>query len=118
MSYITPNLNKAHITTMIITRRNTVNKENVTNQKVLHTYEKGLPPCKQDLLTYTKKDSLLYTKKTHGKFLLQIPTAISRGKKPRQIPAANSHGKFPRQILKYAIHKIVWSILCVGELHA
>ena len=71
----------------------------------MHTYEKGLPPCKQDLLTYTKKDSLLYTKKTHGKFLLQIPTAISRGKKPRQIPAANSHGKFPRQILKYAIHK-------------
>ena len=74
-----------------MTRRSTVNKENLTNQKVLHTYKKGLPPCKQDLLTYTKKDSLIYTKN------------------PRQIPAANSHSKFPWQILKYAIQKIVWS---------
>ena len=62
------------ITTTAITRRNTVNKENLTNQKVLHTYKKGLPPYKQDLLTYTKKDSLIYTKNPR-----QIPTANSRG---------------------------------------
>ena len=104
MSYITPNLNKAHITTMIITRRNTVNKENVTNQKVLHTYEKGLPPYKQDLLIYTKKDSHRYTKNPR-----QIATANSHGRFLRQIPTANSHRKFPREILKYAIHKMVWS---------
>ena len=75
---------------MTITRRNTVNKENLTNQKVLHTYKKGLPPYKQDLLTYTKKNLLINTKNL------------------RQIATANSSGKFPRQILKYAIQKMVW----------
>ena len=58
-----------------LTKRNTVNKENLTNQ-VLLTYEKGLLPYKQDLLTYTKKYSLTYTKN------------------PRQIATASSHGKF------------------------
>ena len=47
------------ITSTTITRRNTVIKENLTNQKVLHTYKKGLPPYKQDLLTYKKNDSLI-----------------------------------------------------------
>ena len=46
-------------TSTTITRRNTVNKENLTNQKVLHTYKMGLHPYKQDLLTYEKKDSLI-----------------------------------------------------------
>ena len=63
------------ITATAITKRNTVNKENLTNQKVLFTYKKGLLPYKQDLLIYTKKYSLTYTKN------------------PRQIPAANSRGK-------------------------
>ena len=48
-------------------------KKNLTNQKVLHTYKKGLPPYKRDLLTYTKKDSLIYTKTP-----LQIATANSQ----------------------------------------
>ena len=77
------------ITATTITRRSTVNKENLTNQKVLQTYEKGLPPYKQDLLTYTKKDSLIYTKNP-----LQIATANSCSKFPRRAPAANSHDKF------------------------
>ena len=81
------------ITATTITRRSTVNKENLTNQKVLHTYKKGLPPYKQDLLTYTKKDLLIYTKNPR-----QIPTANSCGNQPWQIPAANSHGEFLRQI--------------------
>ena len=55
------------ITAMTITRRKTVNKKNLTNQKVLHTYKKGLPPYKQDLLRYTKKRIALYIQKTHGK---------------------------------------------------
>ena len=80
------------ITITAITRRNTVNKENLTNQKVLRTYRKGLPPYKQNLLIYTKKDSLIYIQKNK-----------------RQIATANSHNKFPRQILKYAIQKMVWS---------
>ena len=99
---------------MIITRRNTVNKENVTNQKVLHTYEKGLPPYKQDLLIYTKKDSFIYTKNPRqngdSKFSRQIATANSCGKFSRQILAANSHGKFLRQISSAnSIQKMVWS---------
>ena len=73
------------ITATAITKRNTVNKVNLTNQKALLTYKRGLLPYKQDLLTYTKKYSLTYTKN------------------PRQIATANSRGKFPRQILKYAI---------------
>ena len=80
------------ITTTAIARRNTVNKENLTSQKVLRTYRKGLPPYKQNLLIYTKKDSLIYIQKNK-----------------RQIATANSHNKFPRQILKYAIQKMVWS---------
>ena len=50
-------------------------------KKVLLTHKKGLLPYKQDLLTYTKKNLLTYTKN------------------PRQteIPTANSHGKFSRQ---------------------
>ena len=55
-----------------------------------HTYKKGLPPYKQDLLAYTKKNLLINTKN------------------PRQIATANSSGKFPRRILKYAIQKMVW----------
>ena len=99
---------------MIITRRNTVNKENVTNQKVLHTYEKGLPPYKQDLLIYTKKDSFIYTKNPRqngdSKFSRQIATANSCGKFSRQILAANSHGKFLRQISSAnSIQEMVWS---------
>ena len=77
------------ITATTVTKRNTVNRENLTNQNIFLTYKKGLLPYKQDLLTYTKKDSLIYTKK---------PTANSCRKFPRQIPAANSHGKFSWQI--------------------
>ena len=55
------------ITATAITKRNTVNKENLTNKKVLLTYKSGLLSYKQDLLTYTKKDLLTNTKKTHGK---------------------------------------------------
>ena len=50
------------ITTTTITKRNTINKENLTNKKVLPTYKRGLPPYKQDLLTYTKKSLLRNTK--------------------------------------------------------
>ena len=46
------------ITATTITKSNTVNKENLTNQKVLLTYKKGLLSYKQDLLTYPKKNSL------------------------------------------------------------
>ena len=71
------------------------------------TYKKGLLPYKQDLLTYTKKYSLAYTKNPrqiltankHGKFLRQIPMADSCDKLSRQIATANSCGKFPPQIL-------------------
>ena len=63
------------ITTTAITKRNTINKENFINQKVLLTYKKGLLRYKQDLLTYARKYSLTYTKN------------------PRQIATANSHGK-------------------------
>ena len=103
---------------MTITRRNTVNKENLTNQKGLHTYEKGLPPYKQDLLIYTKKDSLIYTKNPRqngdSKFSRQIATANSCGKFSLQIATANSCGKFPRQI---QYRRWCGAILCVGELH-
>ena len=89
------------------------------------TYEKGLLPYKQDLLTYPKKNSLTHTKSpwqiltanSYGKFLRQISTSNSCGKFsrqiatpnacskfPRQIPAANSHGKFLRQILAANSH--------------
>ena len=50
------------ITAAAITKRNTVNKENLTTKKVLLTYKKGLLSYKQDLLT--KKDLL---KNTNGK---------------------------------------------------
>ena len=50
------------ITATKITKRKTVNKENLTNQKVLLTYKKGLLPYKQNLLTYTKKNSSTHTK--------------------------------------------------------
>ena len=56
-------------------KKNTVDKENLTNKNVSLTCKKGLLPYKQDLLTYTKKYSLTYTKN------------------PRQIATANSHGK-------------------------
>ena len=83
------------------TKRNTVNKENLTNKKVLLTYNKGLLPYKQDLISYTKKEfAYKYKKPTannHSKFLRQILTANFCGKFPPQIPAANSHGKFSRQ---------------------
>ena len=71
---------------MAITKRNTVNKENLT-------YKKGLLSFKQDWLTYTKKGLLANTKNT-----LQIATANSCGKFLRQIAMANSCVKFPRQI--------------------
>ena len=54
------------ITATAITKRNTFNKENLTNQKVLLTYKKGLLPYKQDLLIY-KKSIRLRIQKTHGK---------------------------------------------------
>ena len=79
------------ITSTTITSRITVNKENLTNQKVLYTYKKGLPPYKQDLLTYTKKDSLIYTKNPR-----QTPAANSHSKFSWQLATANSGGKFPR----------------------
>ena len=79
------------ITAMAMTKRNTVNKENITNKQVLLSYKKGLLSYKQDLFTYTKKDLLTNTKSPR-----QIPAANSHGKFPRQILAANSHGKFPR----------------------
>ena len=56
-------------------KRNTVNKENLTNQTVLLTYKKDLLPFEQDLLTHTKTDPLKYTKN------------------PRQIAKANFSGK-------------------------
>ena len=87
------------ITITAITRRNTVNKENLTNQKVLRTYRKGLPPYKQNLLIYTKKDSLIY---------------IQKNKRRRQILTANSHDKFSN--MQY--RRWCGAILCVGELHA
>ena len=77
------------MTATAITKRNTVNKENPTNQKVLVTCKKGLLPYTQDLLTYTKKYSLKYTKNPR-----QILTANSHGKFLRQTPTANSRGKF------------------------
>ena len=49
-------------TATAITKRNTVNKENLTNKKVLRTYKKGLLSHEQDLLTYTKRDLLTNTK--------------------------------------------------------
>ena len=79
-----------------MTRRNIVNKENLTNQEVLLTYKKGLLPHKQDLLTHTKNYSLTYTKN------------------PRQIASANSHGKFSNMQYK----RWCGAILCVGELHS
>ena len=89
------------ITVTVITKRNTVNKENFTNKNALLTYKKGSLPYKQDLLTYAKKDLLTNTKKpweiataiSCGKFSRQIATADFCGKLPRQIPAANSRGK-------------------------
>ena len=45
----------------VITKRNTINKENLTNENFLLTYKKGLLSYKQDLLTYTKKDLLTNT---------------------------------------------------------
>ena len=41
------------ITATAITKKNTVNKENPTNKKVLLTYKKGLLSYKQDLLINT-----------------------------------------------------------------
>ena len=76
------------ITTTAITKRNTVNKENFINQKVLLTYKKGFLPYKQDLLTYIKKYSLTYTKNPR-----QILTANSQDKFLRQILTVNSRGK-------------------------
>ena len=87
------------ITATAITRTNTLNKENLTNKKVLPTYKKGLLPYKQDLLTYTKKRfAYKYQKPTpssrskhfHGKFLQQILAANSYGKFLLQIPTTNS----------------------------
>ena len=80
-----------------IGKRNTGNKENITN-KVLPTYKKGLLSFKQDLIKYTKKKKgfaykykrKIPTANSHSKFLRQIATANSCGKFPRQIPVANS----------------------------
>ena len=74
------------MTATTITKRNCVNKKDLTN-KVFLANKKGLLPYKQDLLTYIKKDFLTYTK-THGKWPRQI-----RGRFSWQIPTANSHGK-------------------------
>ena len=63
------------MTATTITKRNTVNKQNLTDKKVLLKYKKGLLPCKQDFLTYTKMDLLTNTKTPR-----QIATANSRGK--------------------------------------
>ena len=71
------------ITATAITKRNTINKENITNKKVLLTYKKGLLSYKQDLLTYTKKQFAY-------KYKRQIVTANNHGKFSRQIPTANS----------------------------
>ena len=43
------------ITATAITERNTVNKENLTNKKVLLTYKEGLISYKEDLFKYTKQ---------------------------------------------------------------
>ena len=92
------------ITATAITKRNTANKENLTNKNVLLTYKKGLVSSKQHLLTYTKKDLVtntndkkprqILTANSCGKFLRKISTTNSRGKEPWQILAANSRGKF------------------------
>ena len=109
-----------------MTKRNTVNKEDLTNEKILLTYKKGLLPHKQDLLTYTTMDLLTNAKKTtanfhgellqqvlavnsHGKFLRQVPAANSHDKFQGQIATANSSRKFSRQILEYVIQKLLWS---------
>ena len=114
------------ITATAITKRNTIDKENLTNKNVSLTCKKGLLPYKQDLLTYTKKYSLTYPKnprqiatanshgKFRGKFPRQIPAADSRGKQPRQILAVNSRGKF----LNMQYKRWCGAIFCVGELHS
>ena len=78
-----------HITASIITKRNTANKENLANKKVLRTYRKGFLPCKKDLLSYTQKDLLTSTKNPW-----QIATTNFLDKFLRQILAANSHSQF------------------------
>ena len=72
--------------TVIITKRNTVNKENLTNQNVLLTTKKGMLPYKQDLL-HIQERIRLNIQKTHGK-------------QPRQILAANSHSKFSNTLYR------------------
>ena len=72
--------------TVIITKRNTVNTVNLTNQNVLLITKKGMLLYKQDLLTY-KKRIRLNIQKTHGK-------------QPRQILAANSHSKFSNMLYR------------------
>ena len=56
-----------------IGKRNTGNKENITN-KVLPTYKKGLLSFKQDLIKYTKKKKDLLTN-TNVKYPRQTATA-------------------------------------------
>ena len=45
---------------MAITKRNTVNKQNLTNKKALLTYKNDLLPYKQESPTYTEKELLTY----------------------------------------------------------
>ena len=65
-------------------KRNTANKENLTNKTFLLPY-------KQDLLAYTKKDLLTNTKKPRQKATANF-TAKSCDKFPRENAVANSRG--------------------------
>ena len=57
------------ITATAITKRNTINKENITNKKVLLTYKKGLLSYKQKICPHIQKTICLQiqTANTHGK---------------------------------------------------
>ena len=79
-------------------KEHTVNKENLTNKKLLLAHKKGFLLYKQYLLTYTKKRFASIYKKPR-----QLATANSCGKFLLQIPTENSRGKFPRKILKCVI---------------
>ena len=70
------------ITVMTNTKRNIINKENLTNKKVLLTPKKGF--------AYIYKNP---TANSHSKLSRQISTANSGGEFPRQKAGANTHGK-------------------------
>ena len=83
------------ITTTPITKRNTVNKENILNKKTFCSHIKGFLSIKKDLLTQ-KKGLPTYTKETQGKWPRQIVS--------RQKPMANSCSKFPQKISTVNTH--------------